>query len=562
MPGIRTKCLKVLCLLSLFLFTQPILASERFDPDKVYGPRIDKLCMVIMTNADAQILAVENGEIDILGDITRPSDIDRLSRNQHLEMSLARGFHAFFLLLNNQAEPWKDKVIRQAAAEAIDRNNIVRTIFSGYCEPINSWLPPVSPWTNSESTKNIFNRNSARSKLKARGYKWNIAGNLIAPDGKPLKTLKLLTPLARLAPTTAELAEQIADSLHAIGFPVEVEPMDFSAMIAKLDRKEYSLAMLAWSMGRNPDSLYSFYHSSMDVEGGYNMTGIKDPALDEALTRLRFAKDKKDAEAASVKSQRLLANIVPSIPIYSRFSVAAVSKSWKNVLTTDKITADNMWTFMMAEPKDGKMRPLKIVLAEEPRTLNPFVASSAYSWQVLGMIYESMISTDPFTLEDMPALAGSWSVKVMGGPKSAHTELTFKIRPGLKFNDGSKVTAYDVKATIDFLHKNKVPRFFDSVKDVKSVKAFDDGRLIVSMNGSSYWYLDNIGGLPCIPKRMIDNIKDWQNWDPLDKDRKFGPVGLIGSGPFILDEYKPGEYVMMKKNPYYRMLKNKKGSAK
>ena len=71
---------------------------------------------------------------------------------------------------------------------------------------------------------------------------------------------------------------------------------------------------------------------------------------------------------------------MPSVPVYSRFSVAAVSKKWRNVLSTDRITADNMWTLMMAEPRDGRTRTMTMALAEEPRSLNPFTASSAYSW--------------------------------------------------------------------------------------------------------------------------------------------------------------------------------------
>lgn len=547
-------------LLALYLLLLLGLASaargtERFDPADVRGPKIEKLCMVIVANADAQILAAEKGELDMVSEVARPSDINRLSCDPNLEMSLARGFHAFFLLLNNKIAPWDDKIVRQAAAQAIDRNSMVRSIYSGYCEPINGWLPPVSPWALPESTRNIFSREAAREKLRSRGYAWNLAGKLVTPKGTALPKIRLLSPLARVAPTTAEMAEQIADSLNAVGFDVEVEPMDFSAMIACLDRKDYSLAVLAWSMGRNPDSLYSFYHSSMDVEGGYNVTGVADAELDAALARLRFAPDRASAEKASEEAQRLLSDLTPSIPIYSRFSVAAISKGWKNVLSTEKITADNIWTLMMAEPKEGPMRVLNMALAEEPRNLNPFAASTAYSWQVLGMIYEGLIGSDPFTLEDIPSLAASWEVETLGDGEGRHTELLFRLKKGLLWNDGTPVTAQDLKATIDFVHKNEIPRFFDAVKDVAETEALNDLELRVRMKGVSYWYLDNIAGLPYMPKAVVDGIKDWQNWDPLDKSGASGPFGLVGAGPFRLLEYRRGEYVMLERNPYFRMLK-------
>ena len=144
--------------------------------------------------------------------------------------------------------------------------------------------------------------------------------------------MKLLTPLARVAPTTAELAEQIADSLRSVGFPVDVEPMDFSAMISKLDRKEYSLGVIAWSMGRNPDSLYSFYHSSMDIPGGYNMTSASDPALDKALLGLRYAKDRHEAEEFSPDPRSSFPNLCPHSHIQQVFCFGCLKKMEKHIL--------------------------------------------------------------------------------------------------------------------------------------------------------------------------------------------------------------------------------------
>jgi peptide/nickel transport system substrate-binding protein len=60
-----------------------------------------------------------------------------------------------------------------------------------------------------------------------------------------------------------------------------------------------------------------------------------------------------------------------------------------------------------------------------------------------------------------------------------------------------------------------------------------------------------------MPAKVLHAVKDWQNWNPLDPEEKSGPYGLIGSGPFMFDEYRPGEYIMMKRNGHYRMLEKK-----
>lgn len=553
---------KIITLLALTaLLVPPRAAAAPVDLDKLYGPRVDKLCMVIILNPDAQIMAAESGELDILGDITRPSDIERLARSKNVELSLARGYHGFFLLMNNKDKLWSDARVRRAAAAAIDRNNIVRTIFSGYSEPINGWLPPVSPWALPDTGSNRYDPQAARGLLKEAGYTWNLAGHLVAPDGKPVKKIKLMTPLARVAPTTNEVAERIADSLVAVGFPVEVEPLDFATIISRLDRKDYSLSVMAWSMGGRPTTLYAFFHSSSDVEAGYNVTSTSDRALDQALSETEFAKNKTDAERASAKAQKLLEKLVPSVPIYSRFSVSAASKRWKNVLTTQSTTADNIWTILAAEPADGKPRTLNLLLIEEPRNLNPIVASSAYSWNALGLIYEQMLGSDPWTGESIPQLAKEWRVRTEESGGKERTVLEFELRNDVFWNDGKKFTARDVAATIEFLRDNKAPRFFDAVKTVAEVEVRGDYSLTVKMSGVSYWQLERIGGLPCLPKHVLDRITDWQTWDPLNKSGKSGPAGLVGTGPFIFDEYKPGEYVMLVKNPYYRLLKNKKESG-
>jgi len=531
-----------------------------FDMSLFRGPKIEDLYLVIIRDPDAQLLALEKDEIQMLTDIARPADIERLSQNASIQMSLAKGFHGFFFGMNLRMFPWNRQELRQAAWEAIPREKIVRDLFSGYAEPLSTFLPPASPYYEKDVIHYFSDPEKAKKRLKDAGWTWNNKGILTDPEEhRELPPMKMLSPTAQVSPTTAEIAERIATSLRAIGIPLEVEPMDFSAMIARLDERKFDTYVLAWQMTRDPDSLFAFYHSSMDVQGGYNISGISHPQLDDVVSRLRWAPDEEAAREAASESQKLLSELVPVIPIYSRYFITAATSSWKGYVTTSYTTADNIWSLFQLEPAQGSMKPLRWVLLDEPRSLNPLDTSSAYDWNVLAFIYDSLLAIDPETLTDLPWVAESWSVDTVKKDKHNVTQLTFHMKKGMLWQDGRPLTSSDAAYTIEYLKNHQLPRYYDSVRDVENIETPDAQTLIVTMNSTSYWHLHNIGGLPLFPRHVLEQVKDWRSWKPsqtwLDKEKKL--TQLMGSGPFIFREYRPGEYVHLTKNPLFWLLNNR-----
>ena len=526
----------------------------------ITGPKIKDLYMVIIRDPDAGILAAEKGDIDILGDIARPVDIDRLSVNDGIELSLASGFHGFFLGFNMRRFPWNRKELRRAACMAIPRTKMVRDIFSGYAAPLSTFLPPASSYVANDAQVPGFDPDAARSLLSAAGWKWNDRGVLVPPGSdEPLKTTKLLSPTEQISPTTAEFAARIAESLKGIGIPVETDPMDFATMIARMDEHDFDSYVLAWEMSRDPDSLFAFYHSSMDVRGGYNIPGIHDAELDEALEELRYAPDEKSARKAALLSQEILADRIPAVPIYSRYYIASVSRKWKGTVKSDVSTPDNSWSLLKMEPADGRMSPLYWGLADEPRSLNPFSSSSAYDWQVMGEIYDTLITVDPYSMGDLPWLAVKWDIKTRDMDEKKRTVLTFDLRKDVSWQDGMKFSSQDVKATIMFLKDHNIPRYFDSVRNVLEVETPDEHTVRITMDGVSYWYLHNIGGLPILPGHLLENIGDWRTWQPASlTDPVDGSLTqLIGTGPFVFREYRRGEFVRLSRNDVFWLLGNR-----
>ncbi|MDR1874984.1 MAG: ABC transporter substrate-binding protein [Synergistaceae bacterium] len=570
-------CTSILLWLAALFFASPLCASS-FDVLQFEGPKMKDLYYVVIRDTDAQLLAISAGRLDVLGDLYRASDIERLSRSGEMSLSAASGFHAFFITFNVRKFPWDQKELRQAAAQVVERRRWVRDLFSGYCEPLSSFLPPVSPWYEPVVAL-PSGVEAARKRLSDAGWTWR-AGRLVAPDGRPVPPTRILCPPSSIAATTTEVAQLMAEALSALGVPAEAEPLDFQTMLARVDEHDFDACTNAWSMTRDPDVLYSFYHSSMDVKGGYNLSGISDPELDRVLWDLRYVPDEEGARLLASSAQKLLAELMPVIPIYSRYSVSAVRNDWEGVFTTDRTTSDNLYTLISMRPIETRGdekalterglerspgRPIYWNIPEEIRTLNPLVSSTAYDWTVLSTVFETLISIDPFTFEDVPWLAESWDIAPERREPEREPErepdggsiLTFTLRPNLAWQDGRPLTAEDVAFSLRYIRDHKVPRFYDSVKDIESIEVVAENRVRIVMANTSFWHLHNIGGMPLLPRHVLENVQDWRAWQPTLQPHTAtdgtAMTELVGTGPFTFRESRTGEYVHMTRNERYML---------
>ena len=404
--------------------------------------------------------------------------------------------------------------------------------------------------------------------MKNAGYKPDGTGkNWIDPKtGKPLPEMKIFTPTYEVAPTSAELGKMIADSCQKIGLPVKAEPMDFNVMLDKIDIGEFDMYCLAWSLSKLPTFLHSFFHSSMDVEAGYNRPGIRNPELDKVLEDLYYAADLKAARTAADKAQLILAREMPYVPLYSRPYIDAFNKTqvtgYVDMNGFGAASYNNPWTLLNIRRVDrfGKAiegGTIRWALSEEPKNLNPITASSAYEQEVLSKVFDGLTTSHPDTLEDMPWMAekwdiGSWDVE----PGKKGTTVTWYVRKGIKWSDGMPFTAEDVKFTIDYLKENECPRYLDATMDIVKTELIDKYTVKVYFSSVSYWHFYN-AGISMLAKHIWKDVKDWKTFQPWLEPHPTikGYTKLVGTGPFIMKEYRPGEFVRLVKNPNYWRLK-------
>ena len=210
---------------------------------------------------------------------------------------------------------------------------------------------------------------------------------------------------------------------------------------------------------------------------------------------------------------------------------------------------------------------LTLATISEPLTLNLAIANDASSSGVLGYLFEGLTETSWLTDNVEPALAESWKRSDDG------LTWTFHLRKDVKWHDGQPFTAHDVDFTFNkIIYNDDIAassrssfnfRFLNEEsgewKEAQmTVTAMDDHMVEFVLPVPFAPFLRSMG-TAIYPKHILEKHVDdgtfASTWD-IDTD----PSEIIGTGPFTIESYDPGERVVMRRNPNY-WLKDDAGTT-
>ena len=177
---------------------------------------------------------------------------------------------------------------------------------------------------------------------------------------------------------------------------------------------------------------------------------------------------------------------------------------------------------------------LRFCLRTEPKTFDPLLVDDDASLSIRYLTGGVLSRVNRHTQELEPELAESWKVSADG------KQITFKLRHGVRFSDGTPFSAEDVAFTMQRLMD---PSVHSPVGD-----AFRTG----SGNGTGKFTTKVIS---------TDQITITFPAPVVGLDRQFDEVAIMSAhspkkeaavlGPFMVAEYKAGSSVLLERNPYY-----------
>jgi peptide/nickel transport system substrate-binding protein len=178
---------------------------------------------------------------------------------------------------------------------------------------------------------------------------------------------------------------------------------------------------------------------------------------------------------------------------------------------------------------------LRAALDRDPPNMDPHRSTAAVDRQVYQSLYDKLVDTDE-NLRVVPMLATSWTISPDG------KTVTFKLRPGVKFHDGTPFGAEAVRYNFDRMQDPKFPSARRSeIGPIQKVTAVDPATVQISLEK------------PYSPLLYVLTDRAGMIVSPAAAQKEGTNFALhpVGAGPFRFVEKIPQDHVTLERYPDY-----------
>jgi peptide/nickel transport system substrate-binding protein len=295
---------------------QTVLARNdsfyRTRPDRT-RPYLDRLVLRSYPDASEALTALGRGEIDGVGGLsTGDAERARGLKNVSLYSFGTNDFTALFLNVRPDKPTFRDRIVRQAIATAIDRGRVLQLAADGRGGVADEFVPQSSWAYIRDVTRYTRSYEDAKALLDGADWK-DHDGDGVRDRGSVKLSFAITTSNE---PARVASALQISEDLSAIGIRVELKAMPFGELIETSVRdRSYDALLIGISVSGDPDP-YSFFHSTEVKAPGHNFSGYSTLAIDRSLEGARRTTDQGKRRELYTAVFQAIATEVPVVFLY------------------------------------------------------------------------------------------------------------------------------------------------------------------------------------------------------------------------------------------------------
>ena len=174
--------------------------------------------------------------------------------------------------------------------------------------------------------------------------------------------------------------------------------------------------------------------------------------------------------------------------------------------------------------------------ASDSDNLDPVTQDGNIDIWIFMSIYDQLVRVNEAGTALEPGLAEKWEVSPDG------LTYTFHLRKGVTFSDGTPLKASDVKFSVNRAKTNQKSGWTFTLEPLKDIATPDDSTVVMTLSQPWAPFLSDIAmfNSSIMSEAFVKKIGE----DKLVEQ-------TLGTGPFVLSEWKKGEYITLKKNDKY-----------
>ncbi|MEM4485588.1 MAG: ABC transporter substrate-binding protein [Sulfolobales archaeon] len=362
----------------------------------------------------------------------------------------------------------------------------------------------------------------------------------------PVQKITIITTTEAEDPVRWAAVQAMASEWRKLGFDVEVIGME-SSQVDKTCYYEWNFDVCVFGWGARVDrldpnlflGLITTGEIGIKGSGANNPTGYSNPEYDRLYELQRETMDLNKRREIVFQLQQIFFEEAPRYNLYHQFIIAAYNnQKWENPFQMPGAPLFNEWQPYFITPVKGEKQDLIYGSNTEPDILNPAVSTLIFSWNILKLVYDSLVRLGPDG-RIIPWLAESINVV-------NNTVVDVRIRNNARFHDGTPITADDVVFTYNYYIRIQYAYFRPYYVNIQEVIKLDNYTIRFILKKPDATFLTNtLYMIPILPKHVWENITDPRSLTPEQLDK----VLRVGSGPFKNPVWVKKEYISLEAAP-------------
>lgn len=260
--------------------------------------------------------AYKRGETESISAFPQ-NEIQRIKRQSDTlyTLNLPRMFAVF--LNQNSAPIFTERAVRQALERAVDKERIVRDVFSGFAVPLDAPIPPGTFGALEDPFAGVFSMQEARAILEKAGWKLGEGGIYEKTErGKGTRRLAFSLSTSNVS-DLVETARSVQSLWKELGADVELKVFELGDLDQQIIRlREYEALLFGEVVGLDPDP-FAFWHSSQRNDPGLNIALYTNIAADRLIESAREIADPEERRKKYIAFQREVQKDIPAVFLYA-----------------------------------------------------------------------------------------------------------------------------------------------------------------------------------------------------------------------------------------------------